>query len=429
MTLQDHVRELHAADRQKDRFMALLAHELRNPLAPVKTAVQTMRLVTIAEPTVVAARDIIERRVSQMAHLIDDLLDMSRVKYGKLTMQKEHLVLPARAVVAHRRVLRGHRLSARQHELTLNVPDEVLPINADPTRLEQLVCNLVNNAAKYTPPHGRVEIALERAGKEAVLRVRDNGIGIEPEILPRLFNIFAQAERPSGDSQGGLGLGLALVKESRAACMAARWKLTATTSPAAAHLPPCTCRCCRSAGFSSRGAARNAKTRTAGGVPRRIVLVIEDMADSRSDAMAEMLLRLYGHEVVPAENGETGIARVCASHPDVVLVDIGLPDMNGYEVARRLRAAPECRGTLLVALTGYGQVEDQRRALEAGFDLHLTKPVDAARLCEVLAHAQPQMSYDAFTFKRQPFDGCSLRTIERMLSKAQRRFRVQTWHL
>ena len=368
---------LREADRRKDEFLAMLGHELRNPLAPIRNAIHILREAGTDLPTLEKARDMIDRQVSHLARLVDDLLDVSRISRGKILLRKERLNLTAlvRDTVEDRR--RG--LEAGGRTLEVSLPAEALWIEGDETRLAQALGNLLSNAGKFTDPGGRIEVGLS-AGPDrasAGIEVRDDGIGMEPEMLSRLFETFSQADRTLDRSRGGLGLGLALVKglvdlhggEVHAASdgLGRGSRFTLRFPLVKAAVAPR-----REAGTPAREAG-----------PRR-VLVIEDNVDA-AESM-QMLLELSGFEVATAADGCAGLDAARRFRPDVVLCDIGLPGgMDGYAVARELRADDELHSVRLIALTGYGQAEDKRRAYEEGFDLHLTKPVDPVILPDLLA--------------------------------------------
>ena len=366
------------ADRRKDEFLAMLAHELRNPLAPIRNAVEVMRRIGPEEPRLRETREMIDRQVAHMAHLVDDLLDVSRISRGKILLRTEPLDLTAlvgATVEDHRSLLETHGL-----RLTLELPAEPVWVTGDATRLSQVVGNLLQNSSKFTNPGGRVEIRLA-AGRQAVLTVEDTGIGMGPEILARLFEPFSQADGSLDRSRGGLGLGLALVK----GLVELHGGEVAAESPGAG----------RGARFTIRlplgeapGAVRErAVAGTAGRALR--ILVVEDNRDA-ADSLG-MMLELAGHGVAVAYTGREGLEAAGRFRPDVALCDIGLPGgMDGYDLARALRQDERTAGIHLIAISGYGQDEDQRRARAAGFDRHLTKPVDPAlllRMLEALASA------------------------------------------
>lgn len=369
---------LKEADQRKDEFMAMLAHELRNPLGPVRNAVRILGLVGDEQPRVVQARAIIERQVSHMARLLDDMLDVSRVACGKIALVKDRCDL--RQLVAQTAEDHRSTLEAGGIELELSMPSEPVWVMGDSTRLSQVVTNVLHNANKFTNPGGRVMVSLaEAAGGWAEVRIRDTGIGIEASMLERVFEPFSQADRGLERNRGGLGLGLALVKgfvELHGGAVSAASAGPGEGAEVILRLP------------LLEGAERVEEPVAAVSAnPRALrVLIIEDNADAAEST--QTLLELSGHEAAIAMSGSAGLEAARSFHPDVVLCDIGLPGgMDGYAVARALREipAPERRPELLIALTGYGQEEHQRRAREAGFDVHLVKPVDWSTLEEVLA--------------------------------------------
>jgi two-component system CheB/CheR fusion protein len=316
----------------------------------------------------------IDRQVQHLARLVDDLLDVSRITRGKIHLHKEPLELAtviARAVETCRPLI-----DARRHELTVALSPEPVLIDGDATRLAQVFANLLTNAAKYTTEGGRIGITVEKQGEEATVRVRDNGIGIPADLLPRVFDLFTQGDRSLARSEGGLGIGLTLVKslaEMHGGQVEAFSEGTGTGSEFVVRLPILERR-----RRPADGEAGTVRPRT----PSRRVLVVDDNVDA-AESLA-MLLRVEGHEVRTAHDGATALDAAQAYRPEVVLLDIGLPKMDGYEVAQRLRRLPDSKSALVVALTGYGQEEDRRRAEEAGFDVHLVKPVDLAVLYSLL---------------------------------------------
>jgi CheY-like chemotaxis protein/two-component sensor histidine kinase len=370
---------LKEADRRKDEFLAMLAHELRNPLAPVRTALEIMRLRGTDDPDHERARDTIERQVQQMTRLVDDLLDVSRITRGKIKLQTEPVDLAT--VVARAVEISRPLIDARKHQLTVTLPPHPVLLDADLTRLAQVVANLLNNAAKYTERGGRIGLTVEKDGEEAVVRVRDTGVGIPAEMLSRVFDLFAQVDHSVDRSQGGLGIGLTLVKnlvEMHGGTVTAHSGGTGRGSEFVVRLPAL-------AEVRSRESTQDVNGRPAAFHARRILIV-----DDNSDAvdMLATLLRMTGHEVYTALDGSAAIEAARKCRPDVVLLDIGLPTMSGYEVCRRLRQEHFANGPLIVALTGYGQDEDRRRTREAGFDRHLVKPVNLNTLEELLASAE-----------------------------------------
>lgn len=362
------------ADRRKDEFLAMLAHELRNPLAPIRNAVQVLKLLGPAEPQLQQVQNMIERQVAHMAHLVDDLLDVSRITRGKILLRRERfdLTLLVRAAVDDQRSV----LANAGLKLSLDLVDRPLWMDGDPTRLAQVVGNLLNNACKFTDAGGEVAVRLSVEESTAVLSVRDTGIGMEAEILARLFEPFSQADRSLDRSRGGLGLGLALVKGLVGLHGGAVRAVSAGLGKGAEftiRLPLCT--------DGSRPDKLGSNLPLIGKALR--ILVVEDNRDAAESL--RMLLSLSGHQVETVHAGAPALTAAARFRPDVVLCDIGLPGgMDGYEVARALRADPELCGAALIALSGYGQEEDQRRARQAGFDRHLTKPVDPALLAGLL---------------------------------------------
>jgi CheY-like chemotaxis protein/nitrogen-specific signal transduction histidine kinase len=368
---------LKEADRRKDEFLAMLAHELRNPLAPIRTALEVERQPGADHAAVARARDTMARQLSNMVRLIDDLLDVSRITKGKVELRRERVELAAvlgTAIETSRPLIEVGR-----HELVTTLPTTPVWLDADPTRLAQVVSNLLNNAAKYTPEGGRIRlsaaVASGPAGKWVEIRVADNGTGIPPDVLPRMWDMFAQADRTIGRSQGGLGIGLTLVKwlvELHGGAVDAWSGGHGQGSEFVVRLPV----------IESTDLPRDNTTAKAQPRATRRILVVDDNVDGR-ETMA-MLLEMSGHEVRTAEDGHSALRVAEEFRPDVILLDIGLPGMDGYQVAQRIRANPELRHVRLIALTGWGQDSDRERSQNAGFDLHLVKPVDPAALSRVL---------------------------------------------
>jgi PAS domain S-box-containing protein len=361
------------ADRRKDEFLAMLAHELRNPLAPIRNAVEVMRRIGPEEPRLLQVREMIDRQVAHMARLVDDLLDVSRISRGKILLRSEPLDLAAlvsATVEDHRSLLESHGL-----RVVAELPAGPVWVDGDPTRLSQVVGNLLQNSNKFTNPGGRVEVRLE-AGVDAVLTVRDTGIGMGPEILARLFEPFSQADGSLDRSRGGLGLGLALVK----GLVELHGGEVAAVSPGGGEGSTFTVRLPLG---EAPGAAREGAASPGAGHTLRI-LIVEDNQDA-ADSLG-MMLELAGYTVEIAYTGLEGLEAAGRFHPEVALCDIGLPGgMDGYDLARALRRDPGTAGIHLIAISGYGQEEDQRQARAAGFDRHLTKPVDPALLLRTLA--------------------------------------------
>jgi PAS domain S-box-containing protein len=369
---------LQEANRRKDEFLATLAHELRNPLAPIRNAVQVLRMSEALDPQLGNARDIIDRQVQQMVRLIDDLLDISRITRGKLQLRKERVELAAvvqSAVEAARPLI-----DVQAHELDLTLPQERVTLDADSIRLAQVFSNLLNNAAKYTEKGGHLWLTAERLGSEVAVSVRDTGIGIAAEHLPHVFGMFSQVAPALERSQGGLGIGLALVQglvRLHGGSVEARSPGPGRGSEFIVRLPVMEAPVAAASEQPHDQGARS----LAG--PKCRVLVADDLRDT-VDSLA-MLLRIAGHEIRTAHDGLEAMQEAATFRPDVVLLDIGMPKMNGYEAARSIRKEPWGKDMLLIALTGWGQEEDKRRATEAGFDYHLTKPVSPDTLHELLA--------------------------------------------
>jgi signal transduction histidine kinase/CheY-like chemotaxis protein len=379
-SLQEVNGRLGEANHRKDQFLAMLAHELRNPLAPLWNALHVIWLASDRGPAVEQARAVAERQVQHMARLVDDLLDVSRIAHGKIELRKEQIELTpvvASAVEAARPLV-----EARRHDLSVSLPTKPVRLEADPTRLGQILVNLLANAAKYTEPGGRIGLTAERDGDELVVRVRDNGVGIAPDMLAHVFEPFVQLERSQGRSQGGLGIGLALVRslvELHGGSIIAASVGPGQGSEFTLRLPA----------LPEARAERAAVVFRAGepseGRALR-VLVVDDNVDA-AQSLA-VLLNLWGHEVCTAHDGTVALEAAQAWRPEVVLLDIGLPGMDGYEVARRLRALQCPARPLLIALTGHAREEDRRRSQDAGFDRHLVKPVDPEILEVLLAQSE-----------------------------------------
>jgi signal transduction histidine kinase len=367
---------LRETDRRKDEFLATLAHELRNPLAPIRNSLQILKMPRVDAETVERSRAMMERQVDHLVRLVDDLLDVSRVMRGKIELRRERTEIAA--IVARAVETVQPLVDAQGHQVTVNVPPETLPVDADPVRLAQVISNLLTNAAKYTEPNGRINVTAERAGDTAVLRVRDAGIGIAPHMLPHIFELFVQVEPAATRSQGGLGIGLTLVKnlvEMHNGTVEAHSEGLGQGSEFVVRLPLAA----EAPAADSTGQPGQDPTPRSG---QRLLVV-----DYNQDAAISLavLLRLQGHEVRVAFNGVAALEMTKSFTPEVVFLDIGMPGMDGYEVARRLRQQPGLESVFLAALTGWGQHEDRRRSAEAGFDYHLVKPPKAKFLAELLA--------------------------------------------
>jgi PAS domain S-box-containing protein len=362
--------ELSAADRRKDEFLATLSHELRNPLAPLRSALEVMRHSTADEGTSARLLSVFDRQLHHLTHLVDDLMEVSRITQDKMELRRETVDLAAlaRAAVCDTAGL----MEQARHRLEVELPEHPVTVDADPTRINQVVVNLLTNAAKYTPDGGLILLSLRIDEGAAVLAVRDNGIGLPQHALRTVFDMFSQLEPALERSRGGLGIGLSLVRgivelhggsiaadsdgEGKGSCFTVRLplaRLEARPQPSAAPAP----------------------------APARI-LVVDDNADAAE--MLLMALELFGCEVRAAHSASAALAMAQEFAPEVALLDIGLPDLNGYELARRLRATVAGQNMRLIAATGWGQEKDRQRALDAGFDHHLTKPIDFERLRSVL---------------------------------------------
>jgi PAS domain S-box-containing protein len=366
--------------RNLTEFLAMLAHELRNPLAPIRNALGIMAVSKETSPQIAWSRDVIERQAAQLTRLVDDLLDVSRITRGKLRLQAEPMDLKVAVV----RAIEGARplVDRRKHRLHADFPAEPITINGDLTRITQVAVNLLNNAAKYTPEGGDIWVSIGKEGLDALLRVRDNGTGISPQVIDDIFDLFAQGERTIDRSEGGLGIGLTLARRIVA--------LHGGSIHAASEGPG------KGAEFvvrlprldlesPERTGAANADIPE--GMRGQSILVVDDNRDAASSTA--MLLKMVGHDVEVAHDGEAALRRVAQRSFDVILLDIGLPGMSGYEVARHLRARPEGQGVKIFAMTGYGQESDKQRSLASGFDGHLVKPVMPADLFSLLEVGDP----------------------------------------
>src|SRR3954462_10697798 len=372
--------ELQDANRRKDEFLAMLSHELRNPLAPIRNAVELMRRVGTHEQRVVMARDVIDRQVTQLARLVDELLDVSRISQGKIVLKKEPVELGK--IIAHSVETVRPMVDVREQRLSVEVSAHPVWVMGDFARLSQVVANLLNNASKYTPEGGHIRLVASGGAGEASISVEDNGTGIDSELLPRVFELFVQGERALDRSQGGLGIGLTLVKrlvelhqgqvEARSAG-AGKGSLFRLTLPAISAVQQ-----------DSRPHA------VASGVAEQIygrrVLVVDDNADAAESTAA--FLRLEGHEVKTVMDGADALSSVRVFAPHVIVLDIGLPGIDGYAVARRLREQGDTSPALLIAVTGYGSKEDRDRAMEAGFDYHFVKPTDPRHIQQAIEHGR-----------------------------------------
>jgi signal transduction histidine kinase/ActR/RegA family two-component response regulator len=364
---------LAAVDRRKDEFLAMLGHELRNPLSAVRNALVTARL---DESRRARALEIAVRQADQLARLVDDLLDVARITQGRIALRARRIRFDG----AVERALETTRqmVEERGHRLTLSLAEGDPEVQGDATRLEQIIVNLITNAAKYTEPGGRIDVTSERDAGRIVLRVRDDGIGIASETLPFVFDLFAQAERALDRADGGLGIGLTVARrlaELHGGHLEARSDGPGKGAEFALSLPVLPPR--------SRSVATSPAKEPVPRVGGVAVLLVEDNRDAAESTT--MLLEVLGHAVAVAHDGPAALSSATCSPPDVMLVDLGLPGMDGYEVARRIRRQPSLRRTVLVALTGYGRAEDRQRSAAAGFDHHLVKPIDVEALETILA--------------------------------------------
>jgi PAS domain S-box-containing protein len=369
---------LKESDRRKDEFLAILAHELRNPLAPIRNAVQIYRAKGLPVPELQWATEVIDRQVHQMTRLVDDLLDVSRITKGKIELRKERVEL---AVVVNSAVEASRPLIEKWgHELTVTIPPQPIQLEADPIRMVQVLSNLLNNAAKYMDQGGRIWVIAERQSDHVLIRVKDTGIGIPTETLPRIFDMFTQVDHSLKRSEGGLGIGLTLVQrlvEMHGGTVEARSDGPGKGSEFVVRLAVAV----EVKGQGPQGAACDREKGAASA--RRRILVVDDNRDA-ADSLG-MLLLMMGNEVYTAHDGLEAVGAAAAFQPDVVLLDLGLPKLNGYEAARRIREQDGGTDIVLVAVTGLGQEEDRRRSKEAGFDHHMTKPVEFAALQKLLA--------------------------------------------
>jgi PAS domain S-box-containing protein len=365
---------LRHADRQKDEFLATLSHELRNPLAPIRNAVKILMAKGPPEPELVLARAVLDRQTQLMARLLDDLLDVSRISLKKVELRREIVELAAVCEAALE--ISRPVIEAGDHELSVSLPSEPIHLDADPMRLAQVLANLLNNAARYTEDGGHIRLSAELQGSDVIVSVKDSGIGIAPELLPDIFAIYSQA-RPSGRSQSGLGIGLSLVRglvELHGGVVEARSDGPGRGSEFVLRLPV-------AAGAAAPRPAPPTEDQKA--LTERRILIADDNRDS-ADSLA-MLLEIMGHRVGTAYDGEQALEAAEATRPQVVLLDIGMPKLDGYDVCRRIRLQPWGKGVALIAVTGWGQEADRRRTQEAGFDRHMVKPVDPHALLRLLA--------------------------------------------
>ncbi|MDO8495247.1 MAG: ATP-binding protein [bacterium] len=382
--------EIRRADQAKDEFLATLAHELRNPLAPILSSLEFIKMSETKDPELIKSARMMERQIQNMSRLLDDLLDLSRITSGKVTLQKE--LLDVRTIINQAAETAKSLFENRQHTLEIKLPDKPILIQTDPLRLEQIIVNILNNAAKYTEPQGKIELTCSRDYQEIMISIRDSGIGIPAAMLTNIFEPFTQVDHSITHSQGGLGIGLKLVKtlvELHGGTIEAHSSGLNQGSEFIVRLPS---RRKIETKFSKENLPQHKESSSdqkgSAGQSRKI-LVVDDNQDA-AISLGKLLGRL-GHSVEVAHDGPSAINTIRTYHPDIVLLDIGLPNMNGYEVARRIREDKNSYSPTLVALTGYGQEEDKNKAKEAGFDHHITKPVGVSDLQLIITN-QPSPS-------------------------------------
>ncbi len=370
---------LRDADRRKDEFLATLAHELRNPLAPIRAAAHVIKVLNLSDPRLAKAQGMIERQVTHISRLVDELMELSRVTLGRIDLQLRNESLAAILTGVAEAIQPSIDLAG--HEIVLDLPDEPLVIQADAVRLSQAISNVLENAVKYTPRGGRVTVRSWREGDLAAIVIEDTGIGIRPEMIGRVFDMFVQGD--SSVQRGGLGIGLALTRK----LIELHGGMISAASPGpdqgtqfTIHIPL----------SRHHGLTESQPVHQLANIPSRRVLIVDDNVDAAESL--RMLLELSGHAVAVEYGGAAALDTVESFHPEVVLLDIGLPDVDGYEVAREIRARHGMESLTLVAVSGWGQAEDKQRAAEAGIDLHFTKPIDSGRLSQVLVGSKARPS-------------------------------------
>jgi PAS domain S-box-containing protein len=377
--LQQRIEQLADADHRKDQFLATLAHELRNPLAPIYNGLQLMRIAGSDLNAIEQSRSMMERQTAQLVRLVDDLMDMSRINRGRIELRREKVEL---ATVIHSAVESSRPLIEQMgHKISVSLPNDLLIVDADLTRLAQVFVNLLNNAAKYTERGGQLWLTAERQGSEAMVSVRDNGIGIPADQLSHIFEMFSQVDQTLERSQGGLGIGLTLVKrlvEMHNGNIEARSDGLGKGSEFIVRIPLVL----DTAPPTAKREGKQPEIETS-----LRILIVDDNRDG-ADTLA-MMLKAAGNDIRTAYDGEQALAACEAFRPEVILLDLGLPKLNGYEVCRRIRQQPWGKQMVIIARTGWGQDEDRQRTREAGFDHHLVKPVDRSALLKLLAELRP----------------------------------------
>jgi CheY-like chemotaxis protein len=361
----------------RDEFMAMLAHELRNPLAPMRNAVYLQKMLRIDDPILIKTRDIFDRQVTNLSRMVDDLLDVARLERGKLQLQRQRIDLNTIVSAAVDTCM--PLAHARNQRVDIHLTGETLFIDADPVRIEQLVTNLLTNAVKFTPEAGEIAFSSARDAATAIVSVKDNGAGLSNDMLTRIFNPFIQADRTLARSSGGLGLGLTIahrLAELHGGTLGATSAGTNRGSTFTVRFPL----------VQYHAVGLLPRSLSAQPVQRRRVLVVEDNEDIRESL--RMILDAWGHDVVVSDTGQEGLDLVARVHPEIAFIDIGLPVLDGYQVARRIRSSSNGTHAIkLIAITGYGQPDDRERALAAGFDAHMLKPVDPQSLQKILQSA------------------------------------------
>jgi signal transduction histidine kinase/ActR/RegA family two-component response regulator len=379
--------EIRLSDQRKDEFLAMLAHELRNPLAPISSAAQILKLVSAYPEKVKHTSEVIDRQVGHLTNLIDDLLDVARVTRGLIKLEKEPLDI--RNLVSQAIEQVGPQISMKRQHLVVHFPDESTKVLGDSKRLIQVVANLLNNASKYTPVDGNISVVFELLPDQIILSITDNGIGIAPEMVPQVFDLFAQAERTSDRSQGGLGLGLALVKSlvtSHGGNVQAMSNGLGKGSTFIVRLPRLIRNC-----FSAKPELVTSSAKINEAIQPLSLMVVDDNKDA-ADALA-MFLDTSGHKVFVEYTALGALECARLMSPQICILDIGLPDMDGNELARQLRIIPETAESIFIALTGYSQEQDRKKSFAAGFDHHFVKPVDVTTLINAITENKEQKKW------------------------------------